>query len=136
MNFIMAKNTFTCGMHWYLSWIVSQTKYTDTGPSTISSPFESLQKFRGRSACGKVKHESRVTSHEFESTSYEFKSTNQNTKSTSCKIKSASWETKGTSQIVNIRVKRENSEFKMLNFMSYKKSFIFIAQRMLNLSLT
>ena len=81
--------------------------------------------------------EFKSTSYEFKSMSYEFKFTSQGTKSTSCKIKTTSWEIKCTSQeikstslsnktssqIVNIRGKRENSEFKILNFKSYKKSY-------------
>ena len=38
------------GIHWYLSWLASLTKYTDKEPGTTSNPFESLQKFQGRSA--------------------------------------------------------------------------------------
>ena len=71
-----------------------------------------------------------VTSYEFKYTSYEYKFTSSNSKSasweiksTSQEIKSTSWSNKTTSQIVNIRVKRENSEFKILNFTSYKKFY-------------
>ena len=77
----------------------------------------------------------RSTSYQFKYISYEFKSTSQETKSTSWKIKSTILSNKNTNQIINIRVKRENSEFKTMNFTSYKM-FIFIAQRMLNLSHT
>ena len=81
--------------------------------------------------------EIKFTNYEFKSPNYEFKSTSQNTKSTSCKIKCTSWEIKSTSQeikstsssnettsyAVNIRVKRENSESKILNFTSYFKLY-------------
>ena len=88
---------------------------------------------------GKVKYELRVasnkfeftnyelkfTSYEFKSTSYEFKSTSYEFESASCNIKIAIWSNKTTSYIVNIRVKRGNSEFKMLDFKSYKKCYFY-----------
>ena len=42
-------NVQGCSMH-CLSRLASQTKYTDTESGIISKPFESLQKFQGRSA--------------------------------------------------------------------------------------
>ena len=60
---------------------------------------------------------------------YEFKFTSWKTKRTSCKIKSTSWEIKSTSgsskttsEIVNIRVKRKNSEFKNIEFHNFTVS--------------
>ena len=44
-------------------------------------------------------------------------------KSTGSEIKNTSLSNKTTSWIVNIQVKRENSEFKILNFMNYKKFY-------------
>ena len=86
-----------------------------------------------------MSYQFKSTSYEFKSTSNKLKSTSQKTKSTSCKIKSTSWEIKSTSQeikspslsskttrcILNIRVKKENSEFKILNFKSCKKFYFY-----------
>ena len=72
--------------------------------------------------------------------------------STSCKIKGTSWEIKSTSQEVKItkqemkstsqiRVKRKNPRFKILNFTTYKGFYLLslyansTAQRLVNLSL-
>ena len=41
-------NVQGCGMRWYLSWPASSL--ADTDPGAIPNPFESLQKFQGRSA--------------------------------------------------------------------------------------
>ena len=43
-------NVQGCGMHWYLSWLASQTMCIDTESGTISRHFEILQKFWERSA--------------------------------------------------------------------------------------
>ena len=70
------------------------------------------------------------TSYEFESmseisesTSWETKSTSWEIKTTSYEIKCTSWSNTTTSYVVNIQVKRKNSELKILNFTSYKKFY-------------
>ena len=100
-----------------------------------------------KNKCGKVKHELRVqihelryefkstsygfkstsykfkfTSYELKSTSYEFKSTSQKIKNTIWEIKNTSWSNKTTSWIVNIRVKRKNSWFKIIEFHDFTVS--------------
>ena len=60
--------------------------------------------------------------HEFKFTSLKTKSKSCKIKSTSWEIKSKSWSNKTTSWIVNIRVKREWCEFKILD-LSYNKFF-------------
>ena len=73
-------------------------------------------------------YEFKFMSYEFKFTSYWFKSTSQNTKSTSWKIKNTSQELKSTSrsskttsQVVNIRVRRKNSQFKNIKLHELQK---------------
>ena len=68
-------------------------------------------------------HELRVQMHELQeqSTSCKVKCTGWEMKSTSQEIKSMNSSNKTTTYIVNIWVKRKNSEFKRLNFTSYKR---------------
>ena len=65
------------------------------------------------------------TSCEFKPTSWKHKITSYMIKSTSQEIKSMSWSNKTNTYIANVRVKRENSEFKILNFTSYKKFYFY-----------
>ena len=106
-----------------------KTQVTSSNLRVTSS--NSSYKFKSTS------YEFKSTSYEFKFMIYEFKFTSQDTKSTSCKIKSKSWETEirrqeikstsesneTTSQMLNIRVKGENSELKMLNSTSHKKLY-------------
>ena len=72
---------------------------------------------------GKVKIELRVQIYElWVQTSWETKSTNWEIKSTSQEIKSTSWRNKTTNNIVNLQIKKEKSEFTILNFTSYQKA--------------
>ena len=72
------------------------------------------------------KNKTRVTSCEFQFTSYEFESTSYGFKSTSSRVQVGAIKPR-VRQTVNIRVKRENSNFKILNFTRYKNVYFHCA---------